>query len=362
MILHREFLPFLPLNSSQPKGPNDTFSPFSARILPDSAQPFWTDSSIELFKSTQDLSNLFKTCNEWKTLPETPLVVFASYIIAMIGVYSAHFPWMDLSQQQQLKEVNTVRGAVELVESFSPRFRMADNWFRTISRFHHLFSRTKKDLRRHHKNSISTANGQQNEQQFPSLRMTDESHIHLDNLLGSDHTRYRDQEMPDATDYKPSTHLDRGQAETVARQTWESISSQNGPEVDGLPNPPEGHLSPGASRSTYPPISPQTASQPYTPNSLPQFPYGSSSYPATSTNTGAAAAANGPEKTTETPAAPPARNSAQPWTQEKFDQWLASLEMVFGGNDVIAFVEGVELTESTAPGSHVKGWLKLIWS
>lgn len=285
-------------------------------------------------------------------------MVFASYMIAMLGIYTAHFPWMDISSSQQARITDTGRGAAELVSSFIPRFRMADGWFKTIGRIHHLFSRTKKDLQRHHRSSIYSSSERQNGSPYPSLRLANEDYAQLDNILGSEDTSYRDQEMPDAIDYRSSTQVNRGQAETVARQTWESISNQAGTEIDGLPihHQGQGQQSPSASRSSYPPISPHIASQPYTPNSLPQFPY-SSAYATTAANTGAAA--NGPEKT-DTSAT--AQSNSQPWTQEKLDQWLASLETVFGANDVIAFVEGTDWTQYNAPASPIKGWMKLVWS
>jgi hypothetical protein len=89
MILLREFLPFLPIKVTHPKGPVDNLSPFSAAKAPESALGFWSDSAVEIFKSARDLLNLFLTCSEWKLLAETPLVGFASYMIATLGKYKS---------------------------------------------------------------------------------------------------------------------------------------------------------------------------------------------------------------------------------------------------------------------------------
>jgi hypothetical protein len=88
MILHREFLPFLPIKATHPQGPVDNLSPFLNASTTESAQGFWIDSAAELFKSSKDLLNLFLTCSEWKLLAETPLVGFASYMIAALGEYA----------------------------------------------------------------------------------------------------------------------------------------------------------------------------------------------------------------------------------------------------------------------------------
>jgi hypothetical protein len=89
MILHREWLPFLPFRCTSPKGPLDDASPFMKAGVVDagSYQPFghWELSASELFKSSKDLLNLLHTCKEWKVLAETPIVGFAAYMIGGLG-------------------------------------------------------------------------------------------------------------------------------------------------------------------------------------------------------------------------------------------------------------------------------------
>jgi hypothetical protein len=87
MILHREWLPFLPFGCMSPKGPLDNASPFMGAVETGSYQLFghWEMSAGELFKSAKDLLNLLHTCNEWKVLANTPILGFAAYMIGGIG-------------------------------------------------------------------------------------------------------------------------------------------------------------------------------------------------------------------------------------------------------------------------------------
>lgn len=83
MLLHREYLPFVPLRCSKPSGPLDP------PLFPDDkyAVPpgFWEHSASECFKSARDLMDLLRTCQEWGVLVETPIVGFAIYVAACVG-------------------------------------------------------------------------------------------------------------------------------------------------------------------------------------------------------------------------------------------------------------------------------------
>lgn len=86
MILHREYIPFIPLRSPKPQGPLDppTFSPEDYSI----PEGFWEQSARELFRSARDVIDLLRICQEWGVLVETPIVGFATYTAAFTGRYS----------------------------------------------------------------------------------------------------------------------------------------------------------------------------------------------------------------------------------------------------------------------------------
>jgi hypothetical protein len=88
MILHREWLPFLPFQCHGPKGPMD--QNFTTGGDSGSYQVFghWENSASELFRSAKDLLNLLHTCNDWKALANTPILGFAAYMVSGLGVWS----------------------------------------------------------------------------------------------------------------------------------------------------------------------------------------------------------------------------------------------------------------------------------
>jgi hypothetical protein len=84
MMLHREYIPFAPLRCTKPQGPLDAplFPPTQYNI----PTGFWEESAKELFRSARDLMDLVQTCREWNALPETPIVGFAVYTVAFVGM------------------------------------------------------------------------------------------------------------------------------------------------------------------------------------------------------------------------------------------------------------------------------------
>jgi hypothetical protein len=256
-----------------------------------------------------------------------------------------------------IRDSETARKAVDLVVSFRPKFRMAEGWFKTLGRLHHLFLRTKKELRRNYKQNLYSSNEtHQSRSQLHSLRMGDEAYMQLDNAFGPDITHSYDLEMTDTSESKASAQANRVQAEAVARDTWAAVNTQQPQQDSNGLGYHQGQSSPGG-RSNYPPISPQAPSQPYTPSSLPQFPY-TSPYPQQPKSpSGAVHPPDTPQEAIPAPRAP-----SQPWTQEQVESWLNSLETVFGANDVIAFAEAIDWNSFGAPGSPIKGWLRLAWT
>ncbi|KAL3467396.1 fungal-specific transcription factor domain-containing protein [Aspergillus heterothallicus] len=151
IILHRAYVPFLPVRCSEPIGPLD--EPVDKAGMPEG---FWRDSARELFAAARHLMDLVVTCQERGVLVENPLVGFAIYNAAFVGIYAAHFPQMDLDgalapvyrvdphSQGQVQS----RKVLEILRETRPRLKMAAGWFRTLNRLHSYFSKVKRDFRR----------------------------------------------------------------------------------------------------------------------------------------------------------------------------------------------------------------------
>jgi hypothetical protein len=85
VMLHREYIPFVPLRCTKPEGPLDPplFSAADFNV----PYGFWEESANELFKSARNLIDMVQTCHEWNVLPETPIVGFAIYTVAFVGMF-----------------------------------------------------------------------------------------------------------------------------------------------------------------------------------------------------------------------------------------------------------------------------------
>ncbi|OJJ88167.1 putative C6 transcription factor [Aspergillus glaucus CBS 516.65] len=154
IVLHRANLPFLPMRCNEPVGPLDE-PPFSEKTgTPDS---FFRDSARELFKAGRQMMDLVLTCAERGMLVENPLVGFAVYNAALLGIYAAHFPHMDPEGMLGPKPGAAVsdhqgqvqaRKGLDILREMRLRLKMARGWFRAVHRMHSYFTKVKKDMRR----------------------------------------------------------------------------------------------------------------------------------------------------------------------------------------------------------------------
>lgn len=162
IMLHREYVPFIPLRCAKPEGPLDPplFPPSKYDVPP----LFWEKSAQQCFRSARDLMDLVRTCQEWNVLVETPIVGFAIYTVAFVGVYCINFPWMDpdgfmctrpasahdghpvTNAVGESRGFEAARKALEIIGQMRPRLHMADGWFKTINKMHRYLRRMKKDF------------------------------------------------------------------------------------------------------------------------------------------------------------------------------------------------------------------------
>ena len=156
IVLHRAYLPFLPLRCSEPGGPLD-----EPLFPPDRMNPpdnFWQENARELFRTARQVIDLTVACQERGALVENALVGFAIYNAAFIGVYASHFPHMDqdgfLSSKPAASGEGSpgppqiLRKAVDIIRNMRPRLKLATGWFRTLNRLHTYFCKVRRDATR----------------------------------------------------------------------------------------------------------------------------------------------------------------------------------------------------------------------
>ncbi|SZF03439.1 unnamed protein product [Blumeria hordei] len=93
IVLHREYLPFVPLRCEKPVGPLGS-AKFSSENS-DVPSGFWEESAAIVMKSARDITEIVRTCQDSNALPESPGTCFAVWQAALICVYVLWFPQMD---------------------------------------------------------------------------------------------------------------------------------------------------------------------------------------------------------------------------------------------------------------------------
>ncbi|KAK4683215.1 hypothetical protein QC764_123150 [Podospora pseudoanserina] len=89
IMLHREYIPFIPIRCDRPVGPLDE------PVFTEGQEPagFWDTSAEEIFRAARDIVDLVEICGD--KLPMSALVLFSVWTAAFVGIYAVHFPHMD---------------------------------------------------------------------------------------------------------------------------------------------------------------------------------------------------------------------------------------------------------------------------
>jgi hypothetical protein len=105
MMLHREYIPFIPIRCTGPTGPLDepTF-PESEYKIPDG---FWEESAEQVFLAAKDIVELIELCGD--KLPMSSLVMFSVWTASFVGIYAHHFPQMDQKGHMLGREYDEAR-------------------------------------------------------------------------------------------------------------------------------------------------------------------------------------------------------------------------------------------------------------
>ncbi|KAH8678964.1 fungal-specific transcription factor domain-containing protein [Tricladium varicosporioides] len=159
IMLHREYIPFIPLRCSKPCGPLDepTFPPEKYNV----PERFWEDSAERIFAAAKDIIDIVRTCQDDDALPESPQIGFAVYQAAFICVYSAHFNHMDQAKFVYNSDVGTGpdirhKGYLGLtgrvLADMATRLKMAKVYQTTIKKMFYYFMRVGEEYRSHSAN------------------------------------------------------------------------------------------------------------------------------------------------------------------------------------------------------------------
>jgi hypothetical protein len=158
IVLHREYIPFIPLRCSGPSGPLD--EPMFPKEKYDVPEGFWEESAEHIFKAARDIMEIVRVTADRQVLVESPQVGFAIWTAAFVGVSSCNFPHMDQQSYMCDKPLNAERGnfdedwkgatglAVRTLNQMKPKSKMACGWSFWIHRLHRYFQGIKQDHNR----------------------------------------------------------------------------------------------------------------------------------------------------------------------------------------------------------------------
>ncbi len=154
IMLHREYIPFIPIRCEKPKGPLDP-------PIPEGGPPgFWEESAEHVFKAARNIVKLIEICQTRERMPMSTLVLFSIWTAAFVGIYAWHFPNMDVNRHM-LPDPADLEGQAEIMlhgptaVTYQTLNRMAA-WFRMSATYKNYFKymdefydRVKNDYTRH---------------------------------------------------------------------------------------------------------------------------------------------------------------------------------------------------------------------
>jgi hypothetical protein len=153
IVLHREYIPFIPLRCKGPQGPLD--APLFPEDRYDVPEGFWEDSASAIFKAARDIVDIVQTCQDNNALPESPQIGFAAWQAAFVCVYAAHFPHMDVGEYCHLgaghnqgdygtKDYASL--TTKILREMVPRLTSAKGYLKTLAKMHDYFSKVKTEF------------------------------------------------------------------------------------------------------------------------------------------------------------------------------------------------------------------------
>ncbi|KAJ8603650.1 hypothetical protein MRB53_042085 [Persea americana] len=168
IILHREYIPFIPIACPKPEGPLDppVFSQKDHNIPPG----YWDHSARKVFQSAREIINLIQVCQECgHELIQTPIMAFAVYTVAFVGVYSVQFPWMDpdgymcktRDQKNAESSASLMTGpeatmkAVKVLGEMCTTLPMARRWSKVINQMWYYITKLKADYMASKQNGLT---------------------------------------------------------------------------------------------------------------------------------------------------------------------------------------------------------------
>jgi hypothetical protein len=152
VMLHKEYIPFIPLRCKKPSGPLD--EPIFSEATFDIPPGFWEASAKEIMIASRDIIDIVSICRDNNALPESPQICFAVWQAAFFCVYTTYFPQMDTAQHLLNQEVGDLRKdegflgqTKKILSDMVPRLRIVKGYLKSVENMYGYFNGVIRDYK-----------------------------------------------------------------------------------------------------------------------------------------------------------------------------------------------------------------------
>ncbi|KAI5456705.1 hypothetical protein BGZ63DRAFT_434813 [Mariannaea sp. PMI_226] len=134
LMLHREYMPFLPTAEMAPCGPVD-----HPMLQSQAPAGWWENSSQELFQAAERIAKLLHDAEDCGMLFLTPFAGFCAYSACFMNLYAFRFPRMNLGRSPCAE--NCLNLCIAYLDKFRQTWKIGDRWIKTIQSVSLLYQR-----------------------------------------------------------------------------------------------------------------------------------------------------------------------------------------------------------------------------
>ncbi|KAK2595668.1 hypothetical protein QQS21_006641 [Conoideocrella luteorostrata] len=212
LMLHREYVPFLPTTESEPRGPVD--QPMLEALAPDG---WWNDSARQLFGGAEHIAMILHEAAECDVHLMTPFAGFCAFSAGYVNLYASKYPRMNLNRSPRAKEC--LKMCLDYLEKFRHVWKIADGWIKTIRHASVLYERATEDRTRFQGRSRDDFDTLH--QSVHEFRVVDRSDEHTREIRGAERrpvTRTSPNAEGTAPEHEPDTN-------TLLNQLFTEVSN-----------------------------------------------------------------------------------------------------------------------------------------
>lgn len=170
IMLHREYIPFIPIRCKGPIGPLDEPTFTSPRFnVPDG---FWEESAEQIFRAAKNIVEVIRLCEG--NVPMSSLALFAIWTAAFVGIYAFHFPHMDtkgymlgpgdkdgrepgaqIDVAPEGSEATPISTTYQTLARMSQQLKLAGSYVRYFHEMDHYYHRVRQEFSKYDRQSRS---------------------------------------------------------------------------------------------------------------------------------------------------------------------------------------------------------------